>query len=66
MLNSVQNGCDVRAEKWRKALGATKQGYLWIAGRSVHCEVYTESPLGKSKVIVLGLAQVKVAVDRRE
>jgi len=50
----------------RKALGATKQGYLWIADRGVRCEAYTEPWLGESKVAVLKLMQVKVAVDRRE
>jgi hypothetical protein len=33
----------------RKALGATKQGYLWIADRGVRCEARAESLWEKVK-----------------
>jgi len=50
--NSVQNGCDVRAEKRRKVLGGkTKDGYVRIPGRTWQGDLSGESLWEKVKLL---------------
>ena len=62
----MKNECDARAKRYRKVLGATKQGYLWIADRVLNVSERMNSGWEESKGIVLKLSQLKVAEGRRE
>ena len=58
--------CDALAQKHRKVLGVTKQGYLWITDRGLMVTEKLNPGMGISKDVVLSLSQSKVAERRQE
>lgn len=63
---SVKIGCDVQAEKRRKVLGGTKDGYVRIPDRIVMGDCHDEPLSRESKVAVPKLSQVKASVGSQE
>jgi len=66
LLNSVQSGFDVRAEKRRNKVRGDETGIPVDSWPRSDGDWKTESRLGESKAVVLRTSQTKVAVDRWE